>query len=173
MKMTLKRLSNFETSWERFRDAIQRGTFEHGDLLQIGDSDWKVLESTPGDLFIWKAHGPGEDIAFNENGSNKYEGSDLQKYAREIFTETVPAELREMVTEEGFFPLSLEEVKKYLPTEGERIHTDENGDTCWLWTRSANRGTANYPWHVTSSGGVYTSYASSANRFAPACHLKA
>ncbi|MCD7828888.1 MAG: DUF6273 domain-containing protein [Clostridiales bacterium] len=35
--------------------------------------------------------------------------------------------------------------------------------------RSANRGYANYVWNVTSTGSVYCYYASTANRFAPAC----
>lgn len=171
--MKLKRLSNFEFSWAMLEDAIRKGNFEKGDLIEIGDSDWKVLESTPGDLFIWKCHGPGEDIPFNKNGSNQYEGSDLRKYARETFPATVPEELRRMVTDDGFFPLSLDEVKKYLPTEGERIYTDENGETCWWHTRSANRGGADGTWSVYASGSVSYSTASGARRFAPACHLKA
>lgn len=171
--MQLIHKQKIDADWKTINTLIKNGAFVKGDEIEIDGSLWRVLDTEEGGIFIWKHSGPGEDVVFNENGSNKYEGSNLQKYARENFPATVPEEMRRLVTEEGFFPLSLDEVKKYLPTEGERIATDENGDTVWWWLRSAYRGYATNTWFVGSSGAVSSYGAYNAYRFAPACHLKA
>ena len=171
--MQLIRTTKEEIGWATLNHRIKAGEFQKGDEIEINGSLWRVLDTEENGIFIWKHSGPGEDVVFNENGSNKYEGSDIQKYAREEFPATLPKGLTELVTEDGFNPLSIEEIRRYLPTEGERIVTDENGDTTWWWCRSANRGYAYATWYVYSSGYVYNGYyALYAYRFAPACHLK-
>lgn len=173
--MKLKKFTSVAFDWEALKEAVRKGLLEKGDLLEIEDRTWKVLNAVPGETFIWQCRGPMDEVVFNESGSNEYEGSDIQRYARDQFPAMVPEGLREMVTDDGFFPLSIEEIRKYLPTEVERIAADENGETAWYWLRSAGRGYAYFTWHVNSSGYVSTSYyiASSAIRFAPACHLQA
>ena len=172
--MKLKKFTSVAFDWEALKEAVRKGLLEKGDLLEIEDRTWKVLNAVPGEAFIWQCRGPMDEVAFSESGSNEYEGSDIQRYARDQFPALVPAELREMVTDEGFFPLSIEEIRKYLPTEVERIAADENGETAWYWLRSAIRGNAYFTWSVMSSGYVGGTYANSvAGRFAPACHLQA
>ena len=170
--MILKQTIQKEMTWSDIEDAIRTGALKRGDLLEIENRTWKVLDASPGNAFIWQCHGPMDRVVFNESGSNEYEGSDIQKYARETFPAKVPEKLREMVTEEGFFPLSIEEVEKYLPTEAERIASDEDGETWWYWLRSAYRGSAYSTWYVNSSGVVYIYRATNAIRFSPACHLQ-
>ena len=170
--MQLIRTTKEEIGWATLNHKIKAGEFRKGDEIEINGSLWRVLDIEENGIFIWKHSGPGEDIVFNENGSNKYEGSAIQKYAREEFPATLPKGLTELVTEDGFNPLSIEEIRRYLPTEGERIVTDENGDTTWWWSRSAYRGDAGYTWGVSASGSVGGTNAYGANRFAPACHLK-
>lgn len=170
--MQVIRRTKEEIDWETLKQKIKAGEFKKGDEIEIDGSLWRVLDTEENGIFVWKHSGPGEAVVFNGNGSNKYEGSDIQKYAHEKFPATLPDKFLELVTEEGFNPLSIEEVKKYLPTEGERIVTDENGDTAWWCLRSAYRGSAISTWSVITSGSAYSYSASNANRFAPACHLK-
>lgn len=171
--MKLKKFTSVAFDWEALKEAVRKGLLEKGDLLEIEDRTWKVLNAVPGETFIWQCRGPMDEVVFNESGSNEYEGSDIQRYARDQFPAMVPEGLREMVTDEGFFPLSIEEIRKYLPTEVERIAADENGETAWYWLRSAYRGYASTTWNVDSSGYVDYNYAYYASRFAPACHLQA
>lgn len=171
--MKLKKFTSVAFDWEALKEAVRKGLLEKGDLLEIEDRTWKVLNAVPGETFIWQCRGPMDEVVFNESGSNEYEGSDIQRYARDQFPAMVPEGLREMVTDEGFFPLSIEEIRKYLPTEVERIAADENGETAWYWLRSATRGYASTAWNVYTSGNAYYYNANSAFRFAPACHLQA
>lgn len=160
-----------ETNWEEIKEKVRAGQFTPGDEIEIGGALWRVLDSKAGDVFIWKHTGIEQAVAFNGNGSSEYEGSDIQAYARGEFLNEVPPELKALASEQGFFPLSIDEVRRYLPTEGDRIAVDDGGETVWWWTRSAYRSFASIVWGVGASGYVYTYSASSANRFAPACHL--
>jgi len=170
--MQLKHVTTTDINMAEFLNAAKNGVVSAGDRILIGDCEWKVLEITPDSALLWKCAGPGDDVPINKNGSNEYEGSDMQKYLREEFPETVPQELREAVTDEGFFLLSKEEVEKYMPREIDRIYEDEDGDTRWWWTRSAYRGNAGSTWYVATGGGVNYSYALGAIRCAPACRIK-
>lgn len=158
--------------WNMIRDNIRSGCFQIGDEIEINGCLWRVLDTAKNKIFIWQHDGPGEDVVFNVSGSNIYEGSDIEAYARGEFLRSVPPEMLELVTDEGFNPLSYDEVRRYLRTEGERIVTDEDGDTCFWWLRSATRGSAGLTWYVYSSGDVSYYDAYSAYRFAPACHLE-
>ena len=137
-----------------------------GDVLEFGAERWKVLEVEGGKALVWKCGGV-RDHVFNENGENKYEGSDIQKYLREEFSAP------EFITSrgEGFFLLSEEEVRHYMPHELDRIATDQNAETTWWWTRSPFVGSGSYVRNVDPSGGVSGNYASDANGTAPACRI--
>lgn len=162
-----------ETNWEEIKEKVRAGQFTPGDEIEIDGALWRVLDSKAGDVFIWKHTGIEQAVVFNDNCSNKYEGSNIQAYARGEFLNEVPPELKALVSEQGFFPLSIDEVRSYLPTEGDRIAVDDGGETVWWWTRSASRSSAYYVWNVYASGTVNTNYAYYASLFAPACHLTA
>ena len=169
--MQLKHVATANINMAELINAAKYGVVSVGDRILIGDCEWKVLEVTDKTMMIWKCEGPAAELPINKSGSNEYEGSDMQKYLREEFPQTVPEELREAVTDEGFFLLSKEEVEKYMPREIDRIYADEDGDTRWWWTRSAYRGYAYGTWYVyTGGGGSY--YAFYAVRCVPACRIK-
>lgn len=169
--MQLKHVTTTDINMAEFIKAVKNGAAAAGDRIRIEECEWKILEITPDSVLLWKCAGPGDDVPINKNRSNEYEGSDMQKYLREEFPETVPQELREAVTDEGFFLLSKEEVEKYMPREIDRIYADEDGDTRWWWTRSTLHDLAHYAWSV-SAGGVYGDIASVALRCAPACIIR-
>lgn len=140
-----------------------------GDELMIDGSLWRVLRIKDGKALIWKHTGLDQESVFNENNSNVYEGSDLEKAMKAL---PVPEELNGLITEGGFFALSIEEIKELLPTENDRVAIDKEGNTVWWWTRSAHRSTGNFAWYVDPSGGVsgyYAAYSSLA--LAPACEI--
>lgn len=104
--------------------------------------------------------------------SNVYEGSDIQRYLKGKFRETVPQGLLDMA-EGDFFLLSKEEVEKYIPREVDRAVSDENGETLWWWTRSADRSYENSVYFVATNGGVAAGSAWDAVHCAPAVYISA
>ena len=170
--MQLKHVTTTDINMAELLNAAKNGAVSAGDRILIGDCEWKALEVTDKTVMIWKCEGPAAELPINESGSNVYEGSDMQKYLREEFPLTVPEELREAVTEEGFFLLSLEEVKKYMPRQADRVFINEDGEPDWWWTRSAYRGSAYNTWHVSAGGFVGTYSAYYASRCAPACIIR-
>ena len=140
-----------------------------GDELMINGSLWRVLRIKDGKALIWKHTGLDQKSVFNENNSNVYEGSDLEKAMKAL---PVPEELNGLITEGGFFALSIEEIKELLPTENDRVALDKEGNTVWWWTRSGYRSYGNYAWYVLPSGSV-PSYAAAGSSFtlAPACEI--
>lgn len=161
------------TNWEDIKLRIEDGVFRVGDELEIEGALWKILEvdKDKKSILIWKHTMCDDYVVFNNSGSSTYEGSDLQNYLQNDFLEQIPEEMKELVSADGFFPLSIEELREYLPQEADRIATDEDGDTVWYWLRSAHRGSGNYVWHVTTSGNASNSTATYASRCAPACRL--
>lgn len=170
--MQLKHVATADINMAEFLNAAKNGVVSVGDRILIGDCEWKVLEVTDKTVMIWKCKGPAEELPINKSGSNAYEGSDMQKYLREEFPETVPQELREAVTDEGFFLLSKEEIKKYMPGEIDRIYADEDGFTRWWWTRSAAYDYAHYTWYVNASGDINCDNADDVARCIPACIIR-
>ena len=161
------------TNWNDIEDMIREGDLFPGDEIEIEGALWRVLDAKEREVLIWKHTGISSEeyVVFNEDGSNVYEGSDLQKYLREDYMTTIPARMQQLMSDDGLFPLSIEEVRQYLPTEGERIAVDEDGETVSYWLRSAYRGYASYTWYVSASGYAYTGTAATALRCAPACRL--
>lgn len=141
-----------------------------GDELMIDGSLWRVLRIKDGKALIWKHTGLDQESVFNENNSNVYEGSDLEKAMKAL---PVPEELNGLITEGGFFALSIEEIKELLPTENDRIAIDKEGNTVWWWTRSGNRSVGYSAWNVNPSGYVnYDHYAAYYSfTLAPACEI--
>lgn len=139
-----------------------------GDELMIDGSLWRVLRIKDGNALIWKHTGLDQESVFNENNSNVYEGSDLEKAMKAL---PVPEELNGLITEGGFFALSIEEIKELLPTENDRVAIDKAGNTVWWWTRSAFRS-GGYAWNVRPSGYVYFNLAAILSfTLAPACEI--
>ena len=139
------------------------------DELMIDGSLWRVLRIKDGKALIWKHTGLDQESVFNENNSNVYEGSDLEKAMKAL---PVPEELNGLITEGGFFALSIEEIKELLPTENDRVAIDKEGNTVWWWTRSGYRSSGNYAWRVHPSGyGSYHYCAYYSFTLAPACEI--
>lgn len=160
-----------ETNWNEIKGMIQAGAFTPGDEIEIDGCLWRVLDVEDNGILIWKHTGIEEFSVFNRNGSNEYEGSDLQKFLQGEYKDKLPTEMQELMAEGGPFALSMEEIGEYLPTEGERIAVDNDGDTISYWTRSANRGYGHGAWYVYSAGYAYGGTATTAIRCAPACKL--
>ena len=148
---------------------IQAAGIATGDELMIDGALWRALRIKDGKALIWKHTGLDQETVFNENNSNVYEGSDLQNAMKAL---PIPEELRDLITGEGFFVLSIEEIRELLPTENDRIAIDKEGNTVWWWTRSASRGSGYGAWRVTPSGYVGNSYAANTSlALAPACEI--
>ena len=144
------------TNWEDIKLRIEDGVFRVGDELEIEGALWKILEvdKDKKSILIWKHTMCDDYVVFNNSGSSTYEGSDLQNYLQNDFLEQIPEEMKELVSADGFFPLSIEELREYLPQEADRIATDEDGDTVWYWLRSAYRGNGYNAWNVNPAGNV-------------------
>lgn len=158
------------TGEANLRQLISLGASKPGDEITINGCRWKVLDVQDGRVLIWKFTGV-EDHVFNNSGSNVYEGSDIQKFLQAGFREDLPEELLELVSEEGFFLLTIEQIRKYLPNEIDRIAADPDGDTTWWWTASPYVGHGYHVRYIITSGGVGNLTAISSIGVAPACWL--
>ena len=159
--MKIKRITEME---------VERQELMVGDRIQIADAEWKVLDIKDGKALIWKCTKIADHV-FNKNGSNVYEGSDIQRYLQEDFPETMTVEIMEDVTEEGFFLLTVEQIRKYMPKELDRIATDENDQTTWYWTASPSVGYGYNGRYIYPAGGVYNHSAHDSYGVAPACWI--
>ena len=159
--MKIKRITEME---------VEQNQLMVGDRITIADAEWRVLDIQDGKALIWKST-KIEDHVFNENGSNVYEGSDIQRYLQEDFPETMPVDILEDVTEEGFFLLTVEQIRKYMPKELDRIATDEDDRTTWYWTASPHVGYGYYVRYVNPAGDVNNYSANDSSGVAPACWI--
>lgn len=159
--MKIKRITEME---------VERQELMVGDRIQIADAEWKVLDIKDGKALIWKCT-KITDHVFNKNGSNVYEGSDIQRYLQEDFPETMTVEIMEDVTEEGFFLLTVEQILQYMPNEIDRIATDEEDLTTWYWTASPNVGGGNNVRVIYPAGNVSNNSANNSGGVAPACWI--
>ena len=159
--MKIKRITEME---------VEQNQLMVGDRITIADAEWRVLDIQDGKALIWKST-KIEDHVFNENGSNVYEGSDIQRYLQEDFPETMPVDIMEDVTEEGFFLLTVEQIRKYMPKELDRIATDEDDRTTWYWTASPVVGGGYIVRGVYPAGYIISNYASYSYGVAPACWI--
>lgn len=159
--MKIKRITEME---------VERNQLQAGDKITLGEAEWKVLEVKDGKALIWKCT-KIEGHVFNENNSNVYEGSDIQKYLQTEFPETVPVNILDDVTEEGFFLLTVDQIRKYMPKELDRIATDENDQTTWYWTASPFVGSGRSVRVVGTDGYISINNAGYSFGVAPACWI--
>ena len=159
--MKIKRITEME---------VERQELMVGDRIQIADAEWKVLDIKDGKALIWKCT-KITDHVFNKNGSNIYEGSDIQRYLQEDFPETMTVEIMEDVTEEGFFLLTVEQILQYMPNEIDRIATNEEDLTTWYWTASPNVGYGYCVRSIYPAGNVSYNNAYISSGVAPACWI--
>ena len=143
-----------------------KGVISKGAEITINGCQWKVLDVEEDRILIWKYTGI-EDHVFNGNWSNVYEGSDIQKYLQNEFKETMPEELREF----DYFLLSLDDIRKYLPREIDRICCDKDGDTVWWWTSTPHVGYGHTVRGIYPSGNVFGNDAYGSSGVAPACWI--
>ena len=152
------------------KDLISGELMKPGDEITTGGYMWRVLDVQEDRALIWK-HTGVEDHVFNDNNSNVYEGSDIQKYLQAEFRETVPEELLALVDDKGFFLLTLEQIRKYLPKEIDRIAEDPDGYTTWWWTSTPLVGNGCNVRLIFPSGTVSHHGAIYSTGVAPACWL--
>lgn len=158
------------TDWESVTKSIDKQNVNIGDELIINGCKWRILDVQEDRILIWKFTGI-EDHVFNEDGSNTYEGSHIQRYLQDEFRKDLPDEMLQMVSAEGFFLLTMEQIEKYMPTEMDRIAADADGCTTWWWTASPNVGIGSYVRVVYTDGYISISLASGSYGVAPACWL--
>ena len=156
--MNIKRIVEME---------VEKNQLMVGDKIQIEGCQWKVLEIKDGKALIWKCT-KIRDHVFNEDGSNIYEGSDIQKYVRSEFW--LPDEMLKLV-DGDFFLLTEDQILEYMPDELDRIATDEDDCTTWYWTASPGVGLGGRVRGIHPSGGVYGYYAYDSLGVAPACWI--
>ena len=168
MEYTIKMTEELKV--EDLKGLISRGAVRPGDEITAGGYMWRVLDIREDRILIWK-HTGVEDHVFNEDNTNVYEGSDIQKYLQTEFRETVPEELLSMVDDEGFFLLTLEQIRKYLPKEIDRIAEDPDGYATWWWTSTPNVGSGSTVRYIHPSGYANSNHASNSYGVAPACWL--
>ena len=151
----------------------------------VGYDAEKLMDPGKHSMTLWMRDLLFEEMPFSAEGNNKWEDSDIRKYLQsDGFIKRFEPGFRKLLspvykdngeapeTYDVFFLLSKEELKggyEFINTEADRVKINENGETDWHWTRSAGRGTANYPWCVTTSGYVSGNSARWASRFSPAC----
>lgn len=141
-----------------------------GDKITINNAKWKVLEIKDDRILIWKCT-KVTDHVFNVSGSNVYEGSDIQKYLEKEFWKEIPADVLGKVTEENFFLLTVDQIRKYMPEELDRIVTREYGQITWYWTATPYVGYGSYVRYIGPSGSVTYCRAIISSGVAPACWL--
>ncbi len=169
--MKVTKIRKESMNWDQIERAIHLGELYPGDKLNVEGCDWKVLATMGGKALIWKCTGL-KDHVFNRSGSNVYEGSDIQKYLQTAFREDLPEEMLEMVTDDGFFLLTVDQILEYMPREVDRIATDEDDRTTWYWTASPCVGNGHNVRLIIPSGNVNYSYAYYSNGVSPACWLQ-
>lgn len=154
----------------RVRLHIEPTKLQVGDVMKFPNGNWKVLDVAGDKALIWKCTNV-KDHVFNENNSNVYEGSDIQRYLQEDFSETMPVNIMEDVTKEGFFLLTVEQIRKYMPKELDRIATDEDDRTTWYWTAGPRVGIGSNVRSIGPAGYVCHDSAITSYGVAPACWI--
>nr|DAG61019.1 MAG TPA: hypothetical protein [Caudoviricetes sp.] len=151
----------------------------------IGYDAEKLMDPGKHSMTLWMRDLLFEKMPFSAGCNSKWEDSDIRKYLQsDSFIKRFEPGFRKLLspvykdngesqeTYDVFFLLSKEELEggyEYIKTEADRVKVDENGETDWHWTRSANRDGANNTWCVCTSGHFYNYSAYWANRFSPAC----
>lgn len=158
------------TDWRSVTKSIDKQNVNIGDELIINGYKWRILDVQADRILIWKFTGV-EDHVFNENGSNTYDGSHIQRFLQDEFKRDLPDEMLQMVGPEGFFLLTMDQVMQYMPTEMDRIAADADGCTTWWWTASPYVGYGSSVRNVYTDGSIVNINAYISYGVAPACWL--
>lgn len=142
-----------------------------GDIFQVDEINFIVIDRDGNNAVIQQYDHVKEHV-FNDDNTNKYEGSDLQKYVLGEYKEQFSKEFLQRV-DGNFFILSMEDFEKYpfLNNKFNRIRLDEEGDPTWWWTASPYVGNGNSVRYVSAGGGIYNVYAGNSVGVAPACRI--
>lgn len=104
-----------------------------------------------------------DPMPFSKNGNNSWEESDIRKHINsEEFINRFEPEFRELNGGYEFFK-----------NEKTRVKVNDEGETCWYWTRSARLGSAHYVHLVHPSGYCVIATAHGGGRCLPACTIAA
>ena len=159
--MKVIRTETVETEWTGIRK---------GDKFEVGGITFVVLDRPDDAHALIQQFDHLKDHVFNDDGGNKYEGSDVQRYLHTDYRDYLPADFLNAV-EGDFFLLSEDEVLKYCPDELSRIRLDEEGCTTWWWTSTPYVGYGYGVRSVIPSGRVGNYYAIGSSGVAPACTI--
>ena len=159
--MKVIRTETVETEWTGIRK---------GDKFEVGGITFVVLDRPDDAHALIQQFDHLKDHVFNDDGGNKYEGSDVQRYLHTDYRDYLPADFLNAV-EGDFFLLSEDEVLKYCPDELSRIRLDEDGCTAWWWTSTPDVGYGSDVRLISPSGNVFGSGAYYSHGVAPACIL--
>ena len=131
-----------------------------------------------------------DPMPFSKNGNNSWEESDIRKHINsEEFINRFEPEFRELLCEvykdngprgketiDTFFLPSMSELNggyEFFKNEKTRVKVNDEGETCWYWTRSARLGSAHYVHLVHPSGYCVIATAHGGGRCLPACTIAA
>lgn len=142
-----------------------------GDIFHVDEINFIVIDRDGNNAVIQQYDHVKEHV-FNDDNTNKYEGSDLQKYVLGEYKEQFSKEFLQRI-DGNFFILSMEDFEKYpfLNNKLNRIRLDEDGDPTWYWTASPYVGSGHSVRGVYTDGSVYYSDAYGSYGVAPACRI--
>lgn len=142
-----------------------------GDIFHVDEINFIVIDRDGNNAVIQQYDHVKEHV-FNDDNTNKYEGSDLQKYVLGEYKEQFSKEFLQRI-DGDFFILSMEDFEKYpfLNNKLNRIRLDEDGDPTWYWTASPNVGSGLNVRYVSTDGDIYGDYANDSGGVAPACRI--
>lgn len=142
-----------------------------GDIFHVDEINFIVIDRDGNNAVIQQYNHVKEHV-FNDDNTNKYEGSDLQKYVLGGYKEQFSKEFIQRI-DGDFFILSMEDFEKYpfLNNKFNRIRLDEEGDPTWWWTATPYVGYGSSVRYISPAGGVSGYDAGSSNGVAPACRI--
>ena len=144
---------------------VETDSLQEGDLLTIDGVQWIVIEADGEDITV-QQYDHIDDHVFNDDGSNKYEGSDIQKYLKEYRKRFKSKALGE------FYILPMEAYEDgFLSDSRNRIRFNDNGYSTYYWTASPYVGFGSNVRNVNPSGYVSYGGANYSYGVAPACKL--
>ena len=141
-----------------------------GDLISDNGIQFVVI-SREGNQAIIQQYDQIENHVFNEDGSNEYKGSDLEKYVQGEYKKKFSAEFLQRCGDFFILPEEMYEENEYLKDPKNRIRYDSEGHSTWYWTSSPNVGYANGVRYINPTGNVIGNYAYNGYGVAPACVL--
>lgn len=142
-----------------------------GDIFQVDEINFIVIDRDGNNAVIQQYDHVKEHV-FNDDNTNKYEGSDLQKYVLGEYKEQFSKEFLQRV-DGDFFILSMEDFEKYpfLNNKFNRIRLDEEGDPTWWWTASPTVGYGYGVRYIYPAGSISYNTARNSYGVAPACRI--